>query len=223
MLDKGIPQFIERASSLAGLAAASPLLGAAALAIRASSKGPVIFRQKRMGQNGKPFTLYKFRTMSQKNTGPGVTAGGDARITGIGRVLRKTKLDELPELWNVVKGDMSLVGPRPEVPDYVDMNDPLWCEALQARPGITHPITLALRNEEALLAACGGKPDVYYVEKLLPYKLHGYIDYAKHQTWKHDLLILAKTALVVLVPHLAETPSKTDIEAHARRSTDGRV
>jgi len=213
MAGKGIPNFLERAASLAGLAATGPLLGVAALAIRATSKGPAIFRQERMGQNGEAFTLYKFRTMTQKNSGPGVTVDGDARVTGIGRILRKTKLDELPELWNIVKGDMSLVGPRPEVPEYVDLHDARWEETLQVRPGLTHPVTLALRNEEELLAECEGNPADYYTEKLLPYKLRGYVDYANAQTWHGELKILAKTARVVVVPRLAEPPSKAELEA----------
>ena len=210
--DKGIPGFFQKAVSLGGLAVSAPLLGAAAVAIKATSNGPALFRQERMGKDGEVFTLYKFRTMAQSNSGPGVTVDGDSRITRIGRILRKTKLDELPELWNVVKGDMALVGPRPEVPQYVDLNDPLWREALAVRPGITHPITLALRNEEDLLSECEGNPVEFYQEKLLPYKLRGYIDYASDQSWHTDLLVLAKTILVVLVPQMAKSPASEDLE-----------
>ena len=210
--DKGIPPVIQKTVSLAGLVAAAPVLGATAAVIRATSNGPALFRQQRMGKDGRPFTLYKFRTMAESNHGPGVTAGGDKRITKIGKLLRKTKLDELPELWNVVKGDMALVGPRPEVLDYVELDDPLWKAALQVRPGITHPVTINLRNEEELLAEAKGKTDDFYREMLLPYKLKGYIEYAQSQTWTGDLKTLVKTAVVVLVPTLAKNPSLEDLE-----------
>jgi lipopolysaccharide/colanic/teichoic acid biosynthesis glycosyltransferase len=209
--DKGLPEIFQRAISLAGLAVSWPLLGAAAMAIKATSQGPALFRQERMGKEGKSFTLYKFRTMAQSNSGPGVTVDGDRRITRIGRILRKTKLDELPELFNVLRGDMALVGPRPEVPEYVDLDDPLWRETLEVRPGLTHPVTLALRNEEDLLLECEGNPVDFYKQTLLPYKLRGYIDYARAQTWHGDLLVLAKTVLVVLVPQMAESPSPEDL------------
>ncbi len=216
---KGLPEIFQKAVSLAGLAASWPVLGAAALAIRATSDGPALFCQERMGKDGKVFTLYKFRTMAKSNSGPGVTVDGDRRITRIGRLLRKTKLDELPELWNVVRGDMSLVGPRPEVPEYVDLEDPLWREALSVRPGLTHPITLALRNEEDLLSECEGNPVEFYRNKLLPYKLQGYIDYAQEQSWQADLLVLAKTVLVVIVPRMAESPTHADLE-HSEKSEE---
>ena len=208
--DKGIPPVIQKTVSLAGLVAAAPVLGATAAVIRATSNGPALFRQQRMGKDGRPFTLYKFRTMAELNHGPGVTAGGDKRITKIGKLLRKTKLDELPELWNVVKGDMALVGPRPEVLDYVELDDPLWKAALQVSPGI--PVTIKLRNEEELLAKAEGKAEDFYREMLLPYKLKGYIEYAQSQTWTDDLKTLVKTAVVVLVPTLAKNPSLEDLE-----------
>jgi len=210
--DKGIPAVIQKTVSLAGLVAAAPVLGATAALIRATSNGPALFRQQRMGKDGRPFTLYKFRTMAESNRGPGVTAGGDKRITKIGKLLRKTKLDELPELWNVVKGDMALVGPRPEVLDYVELDDPLWKAALQVLPGITHPVTINLRNEEELLAESEGKTEDFYREMLLPYKLKGYIEYAQSQTWADDLKTLVKTAVVVIVPNLAKNPSIEDLK-----------
>src|SRR5262249_2337248 len=114
----GLPRGVEIALAAGSLCASAPVLAACAAAVRLPSEGPVLFRQKRVGRKGELFTLYKFRTMRAGAKGPGVTAGGDPRVTAIGRLLRKTKLDELPELWNVVKGDLSFVGPRPEVPEY---------------------------------------------------------------------------------------------------------
>ena len=155
-IKSGLPRKAEAAIALAGLVMAAPLIALTAIAIALTSRGPVIFRQKRMGRNGRPFTMYKLRTMLPESAGPQVTAGDDVRVTPVGKFLRKTKLDELPELWNVLKGDMSLIGPRPEVPRYVDLADPMWRLVLEARPGITDPMTLRLRNEEALLVEVEG-------------------------------------------------------------------
>ena len=131
------------AASAAGVVAAAPLLVATAALVKLSSPGPVIFRQQRVGKGGKPFELWKFRTMRPATGGPLVTAGGDSRITPIGRLLRKSKLDELPELLNVLKGDLSLVGPRPEVPRYVALYPERERTFLQQiRPGITDPATV---------------------------------------------------------------------------------
>ena len=148
----GIPRPVEAVAALAGLIIAAPVLALAALGIAFTSRGRIIFRQSRVGQDGRIFVLYKFRTMRIGQVGIQVTAGDDSRVTYVGRLLRKTKMDELPELWNVLKGDMSLVGPRPEVPRYVDLNNSKWQRVLKVRPGITDPLTLRLRNEEELLA-----------------------------------------------------------------------
>src|SRR4051794_27153860 len=118
----GIPRPIEAILSAAGLAIFSPLLFVAGLLTKAGSEGPVLFRQQRVGCGGKLFTLLKFRTMTFAANGPLITAAGDSRVTAVGRLLRKTKIDELPELWNVMLGEMSLVGPRPEVPEMVDLD-----------------------------------------------------------------------------------------------------
>jgi lipopolysaccharide/colanic/teichoic acid biosynthesis glycosyltransferase len=210
---EGLPRTLEQVIGLAGLAAAGPVLAAAGVAIAATSQGPVLFRQQRVGRFGKPFTLYKLRTMRVENEGPGFTAKGDSRVTTVGKILRKTKLDELPELWNVIMGDLSLVGPRPEVQRYVDMDDPSWREVLQSRPGLTHPVTLELRNEEELLSGQPDDPARFYVEKLVPYKLRGYLRYQRSRTWRSDLKVLVETALVVVIPGLAEGPSSEDLTA----------
>ena len=131
----GIPRWIEATLSLGGLIVLSPLIGAAMLAVRLSSPGPVFFVQQRVGKAGRLFPLFKLRSMRAGAGGPGVTGKGDPRITAVGRVLRRSKLDELPQLWNVVRGDMSLVGPRPEVPKYADPADPRWARVLAVRPG----------------------------------------------------------------------------------------
>jgi lipopolysaccharide/colanic/teichoic acid biosynthesis glycosyltransferase len=176
-----------------------PLLVPAAVAIALTSPGPIIFRQQRVGRNGELFVLYKLRTMRMVDEGPQVTARGDERVTTIGRILRRTKVDELPELWNVLKGDMSLVGPRPEVPRYVDLEDDMWGLVLQSRPGITDPVTLLLRNEEALLADVKGDHERFYINTLQPLKLQGYVDYRRNRSWWSDIKVLSRTVFVLVI------------------------
>ncbi len=207
----GLSRGVETALALAGLVAASPLLLLAGAAVAATSPGPVLFRQQRVGLNGRPFTLLKLRTMKLAPEGTQLTASGDSRITPAGRWLRRFKLDELPQLWNVVRGDLSLVGPRPEVPRYVELADPLWRQVLSARPGLTDPVTLRLRDEEALLS---GVEDVegFYRERLLPWKLRGYRDYLSRRTWMTDLGVLGATALAVLRLRRPVQPQRDEIE-----------
>jgi lipopolysaccharide/colanic/teichoic acid biosynthesis glycosyltransferase len=183
---------VEATLACLGLAIASPIL----LLIAATSPRPVLFRQQRVGLNGRPFTLLKLRTMRVAPEGSQLTVSGDARITPVGRWLRRFKLDEIPQLWNVVRGDMSLVGPRPEVPRYVD-ESPLWRQVLSARPGLTDPVTLRLRDEEALLASVENA-ERFYRERLLPWKLRGYCEYLERRSWATDLGVLGATALAVL-------------------------
>ena len=156
-----------------------------------------------MGRGGKTFLIYKLRTMRNASDGALVTARGDGRITPVGRILRKTKLDELPQLWNVVRGDMSLVGPRPEVPRYVNLDDPLWKEALSVRPGITDPVTLELKDEESVLASVAGDRERFYREELQPAKLRGYVAYARSRSWLTDIEVLYRTVLAILRPGAA--------------------
>lgn len=198
-----LKRLLDVAASAAGLTAAAPLLAVAALLVKRSSPGPVLFRQTRVGRGGRPFQMLKLRTMREGSSGPEITAGGDARITGIGRILRQTKLDELPELVNVLLGDMSLVGPRPEVPRYVacwpaEARDLL----LRVRPGITDPATVRFRNEESILAAASD-PERAYVEEVLPTKVGLYREYLERASLLGDLRVLADTALVVLFPDRA--------------------
>ncbi len=209
----GLPRYSEASIAALLLLIASPATLLAALLIRVTSPGPIIFRQARVGQSGRAFTLYKLRTMSlSREEGLQVTAANDSRVTWIGRILRKTKIDELPELWNVLKGDLSLVGPRPEVPRYVNLADPQWNRVLQARPGITDPVTLKLRNEEVLLAQVKGDREEYYLKVLQPYKLRGYVDYLNKRSSWSDIKVLLQTSIAILFPHTAPLPNSAEIE-----------
>ena len=160
---------------------------------------PAFFRQQRVGKDGKPFLLWKLRSMRQTNAGPQITAGGDPRITRVGRIIRKYKIDELPQFWNVVIGDISLVGPRPEVPRYVDLESPVWQRVLSVRPGITDLATLVFRNEEELLASAVD-PERFYRETLLPSKLQLNMDYLKNRTWWTDIKLIVMTARYSFFP-----------------------
>jgi lipopolysaccharide/colanic/teichoic acid biosynthesis glycosyltransferase len=149
-----MPVLIQRLLAGVGLVIAGPLILALAIAVRATSPGPAFHRAVRHHPRGS-FVLYKLRTMrpDAASTGPGITAGGDRRVTRVGRVLRRWKLDELPQLWNVVRGDMLLVGPRPEDPRYVHLADPLHARVYGATPGLTSAAAVVYRDEEPLLAA----------------------------------------------------------------------
>lgn len=194
----GLPRPVEAVLALGALILLSPILAVTGVLVFLGSGLPVIFRQTRVGRHGRPFTLYKFRTMRSGGAGPSVTSGDDPRITRIGRVLRRTKLDELPELWNVLAGDMSFVGPRPEAPKYVRDSETRWQRVLTARPGLTDPTTLSLIDEESLLASVEGDREEYYLTQLLPKKLDGYIDYLERRTWRSDLAVILRTLAVVL-------------------------
>lgn len=182
-----------------------PALLAIALWVRCDSAGGAFFRQERVGRHGRHFTIYKFRTMrtGADRSGPAITVGEDARITRAGHWLRHSKLDELPQLFNVLVGDMSLVGPRPEVPYYVAMYPPeLHDLVLSVRPGITDLASIAFRNESTLLAQ-SADPERTYVEEILPAKLDYAARYAQnHGVWQ-DLVIIARTVDAVLRPSRA--------------------
>ena len=180
-------------SALALLLLALPMLAIAAW-IRLDSPGPVFFRQQRVGRHGVPFAIHKFRTMRAGAGGLPLTVGADARITRAGRWLRRTRLDELPQLLDVLAGHMSLVGPRPEVPRYVALYPPaLRDRALAVRPGITDPASLEHLDEAALLAAAAD-PEREYVERILPRKVAQAAAYAERATLASDLAVLARTA-----------------------------
>jgi len=176
-----------------------PFLIVVALAVRLQDGGPVLFRQERIGRHGQPFQLWKFRSMRTGGLGTAITAGGDKRVTPLGRLLRRYKLDELPQLWNVLRGDMSLIGPRPEVPCFVDAADPVWKAVHSVRPGITDLATLVYRDEERILAAFPD-PERGYREAILPVKLALNLQYLKQRSAVRDLKLLAMTIRYSLVP-----------------------
>jgi lipopolysaccharide/colanic/teichoic acid biosynthesis glycosyltransferase len=155
-----------------GLIVTAPIFLVVALAIKLDSRGPVFFRHKRVGRYGVPFLMYKFRTMVENadSIGPAITTHADARITRVGRILRDAKLDELPQLINVWKGEMSMVGPRPEVAKYVSHYTPEQQEALMVKPGVTGPTQIEWRDEAARLQNIENI-DEYYVQHILPQKL----------------------------------------------------
>ncbi len=187
--------------SAAGLLLLSPLLLLIAVAVRVDSAGPVLFRQSRVGRGGEPFEILKFRSMVHAGrdivTGPEVTASTDRRITRLGAILRRSKLDELPQLFNVLRGDMSLVGPRPEVPRYVALY-PIDArqEIFSVRPGLTDEAAIEFRHESDLLAKASD-PERTYVEEILPRKIEHYRRYVRTRSLSGDLGILVRTVLRV--------------------------
>jgi len=177
-----------------GLVLLSPLLLLAAISVKLDSRGSAFFLQTRVGQAEKPFQIIKFRTMrsATHSTDPLITASGDSRITQVGRWLRQTKIDELPQLWNVLRGEMSLVGPRPEVPKYTALYSRAQKQVFTVRPGITGPAAIACVNEEELLA--GQKdPESYYVNALLPAKLEIDLAYCRSMSFRNDALFIFGT------------------------------
>jgi len=183
----------------AGLLLLLPIMCIIALAIKLDSPGSVFFAHERVGRYGRKFKVLKFRTMVQDapKRGGAITAGHDPRITRVGRILRKTKLDELPQLWNVLKGEMSLVGPRPEVEPYVQLWDPAMRElVLSVRPGITGLTQIRYRHEEALLAQ-QPDPEKYYRETLLPLKLASDVEYVQRRCLTFDLYLLLRTLIAL--------------------------
>ena len=192
---KGIPRLIEVFVVSICIVITLPLFVVLSLIVALNSRGLVIFRQSRVGRRGRVFTLYKFRTMHCDSNGLQITAADDNRVTRVGKMLRRTKLDELPELLNVLKGDMSLVGPRPEIPCYVDLESYDWLQLLEVRPGLTDPVTIRMRNEEELLALINGDRERFYVEQLLPHKIAGSLEYLKQRSWVSDVRVLWNTCL----------------------------
>ena len=187
-----------------------PVLLAVALAVRLDSPGPVLFKQQRVGLHGRLFWIHKFRSMKwlppddgRKSgdtapTGPQVTAGGDVRITRVGRILRRSKLDELPQLWDVWRGAMSFVGPRPEVPHFMAQYAPeVRAQILSVRPGITDWAAVAFRDEETLLAQAAD-PESAYVQTIMPIKQAYYLHYVRTRSLWGDLRIVWATLRAVL-------------------------
>lgn len=184
--------------SFLALLLTSPLLLLIAVAIKLTSPGPMLFRQKRVGKNGRLFEILKFRSMrvNAENEGPEMTAAGDTRVTVVGAALRRTKLDELPQFWNVLVGDMSFVGPRPRVPNHVAMYSDRHRVLLSIRPGITDPASIQYLHEEELLRRQSDPEQ--YAQQLLNQKLAISLEYVSHMSFRQDMRLVLLTLLAVL-------------------------
>ncbi|WP_394673706.1 sugar transferase [Limnobacter sp.] len=186
--------------ALFGVLLLSPMLLLVALLIKRDSPGPVFFRQERIGRHGKPFRIHKFRTMTVAQPGAAmqITVGNDSRITEIGTFLRHYKIDELPQLIDVLQGSMSLVGPRPEVPKYVALYpEPTKSIVLSVRPGITDLASIEYRSESELLGK-SSNPEQTYVEEVMPAKLAYCVQYVQQQSVWLDIQIIVRTFLAIL-------------------------
>ncbi|WP_374491697.1 sugar transferase [Brachymonas sp.] len=200
MKSLALKRAFDLAASGIGLLLLSPLLLALAAWIRLDSPGPVFFRQERIGLRGRPFRIYKFRSMRVDHSGPQITVGADDRITRSGHIIRAYKLDELPQLLNVFLGDMSLVGPRPEVPRYVAFYPAdVRAEVLSVRPGITDLASVQYRSESTLLAQ-SADPERTYVDTILPAKLALCRQYVRERSLGLDLKIIGMTLGILLKP-----------------------
>lgn len=187
--------------SAAGLVILSPVIAAIAVAVKAGSPGPLLYRGSRVGRDGRPFNMLKFRTMviDADRIGGSSTPGDDPRVTPLGKTLRRFKLDELPQLWNVFTGDMSLVGPRPQVKWAVDLYTPREREILSVRPGITDEASLKFSNEAEILRG-STDPDKDYMEKIHPEKMRLSLEYVATRSFRRDLSLIAQTVGTVLRP-----------------------
>jgi len=193
-----VKRCIDLAVAIVLLLVLSPVLAVAAIAVKCSGSGPIFFRQVRVGRGGKPFEIVKFRTMrTTSSPGPLITGAGDPRVTRVGRVLRRWKVDELPQLVNVLRGEMSFVGPRPEVPRYVNMFAEQYRELLAVRPGITDIASMAFRDEETLLGR-SSNPEDLYVREILPRKLALSHAYVRRRSFGLDLRLIARTVAAIL-------------------------
>ena len=187
--------FFDRIMAFVGLVVLSPILLIVWLLIRVKMPdGPAVFAQKRVGKDGKLFTMYKFRSMSVHHSGSSVSVAGESRITPLGAKLRRYKMDELPELWNVLVGDMSFVGPRPDVPGYADKLEGDDRRVLQLRPGITGPASLKYRDEEMLLAL-QANPQEYNDHVIYPDKVRINLYYLGHYSFLADIKMIVATVL----------------------------
>lgn len=205
--------------TVTGLLVLSPMLAVVSLIIRVVDGGPVFFRQERVGYRGKRFRIWKFRTMvvDAEKKGMPLTVGRDARITRLGHWLRRLKIDELPQLLNVLKGDMSLVGPRPEVPQYVALYDSFQRQVLDLVPGITDPASLKYRHESDLLARASD-PQRTYVEQIMPEKIRLNLEYARRATVWTDFLVIIRTLTALLAGLLFSGQGQIFTSRGARRT-----
>lgn len=205
------------------LAVGSPLIALAGIAIKLESRGPVLFRQRRVGRDHSLIETLKLRTMvhAPSTVGPQVTASGDRRITRVGRLLRSTKLDELPQLWNVVRGDMSLVGPRPEVPHYVEGYRPEWQRLFSVRPGLTDVASITFRDEESLLARAIDRERAYR-EVIMPLKLQLALEGVEHSSIVYDVGVLVRTmAAIFSPPTRADNPTLAEAYRRIEQLNEG--
>lgn len=200
-LSKRLFDFI---ASAAGLMLLAPLFALVALAIKLDDGGPVFFRQERVGLKGRTFRIWKFRTMvdGAERLGEKLTIAGDRRITRAGRFLRRAKLDELPQLINVLKGEMSLVGPRPEVKKYVDIYTDGQEKVLDLVPGITDPASLKYRHENEILARADD-PEKFYIEEIMPDKIRCNLEYGARANLLSDMVIIFCTIFNLALPRCA--------------------
>lgn len=195
-----IKRILDISTSLLGIIIILPILLIVALFIKLLMPGPIFFIQTRIGKDGREFRLLKFRTMRVKSkTSEGsFDAGDQSRITALGKILRKTKLDEIPQLINVLKGDMSLVGPRPEVKKWTEVYPKQWAIVHLVKPGITDNASIEFRNEEELLAQ-SSNPEETYRNVILPRKLELYINYVNHHSFLGDLMIILRTIQTIII------------------------
>ncbi|GAB4471716.1 MAG: O-antigen biosynthesis protein WlbG [Anaerolineae bacterium] len=193
-----VKRIFDLLAALVGLVVFSPLLLVVGLLIKLDSPGPVFYRGDRIGKDGVPFKMFKFRTMvvNADRMGSALTHRGDPRVTRMGRLLRKWKIDEIPQLINVVRGEMSFVGPRPEAPGYVKYYTPEQREVLRVRPGITGPAQIRFRHEETLLSRYTDWEEAY-ITIIMPQKLAIDLEYVRNHTFFRDLLLIAQTVLAV--------------------------
>ncbi|MBD7916135.1 sugar transferase [Clostridium sp. Sa3CUN1] len=195
-LNKIIKRVFDFIVSLIGIIILSPIFIIVSIAIKVDSKGSILFLQKRVGQYGKEFNIYKFRTMvtDAEKLGKQITVGKDNRITRVGSFLRKFKIDELPQLFNVLKGDMSLVGPRPEVPKYVSLYNEEQRKVLDVRPGITDIASLRYKDENDILGKVDN-PEEYYINVIMKDKLKLNLEYIEKNNVFFDIYLIIKTII----------------------------
>ena len=195
-LDRALKRTFDIVVALSLLLILLPVLVSVALAVKLDGPGPVFFRARRIGAGGRPFAMLKFRKMADGAVGAPLTTASDQRLTATGKLLARTKFDELPQLWNVLKGEMSFVGPRPEDPHFVELHPREYAEIHRVAPGITGLSQLAFAKESQLL----DRPDTmeYYVERLLPAKVAIDVFYARHRSFVRDVAIFGWTFLAVL-------------------------
>ncbi len=211
-------RFFDISCSSIGLIILLPLFTVVAIIIKLDSRGPVFFRQQRIGKNFRPFRIYKFRTMTTDapEKGPEITIGGDKRVTRIGRILRKYKIDELPQLINVLKGEMSLVGPRPEVEKYVELYKEDYKHILQVRPGVTDISSITYRDEEGVLMD-KKDPEAYYRQVLLPEKIRLAREYIDRASFFYDLRLIFKTVYRIFYPSFTIQPQSARSNTKKRK------